>query len=728
MTKDTKILIDPVKQVRALHGRNCMNHKMFDSVEAQVHQLVVMQQDGNLVEALAGYELIVEALVSYENQGHDKKIGEIRQYLLETQLSPALKYYIKALDFYYRRQYQHAYKAVESAILLAPDIEQLHLFKARVLDAFGNTKEAATVSDSNQEALFMLQAESEMPGMDYYGWLEHLHELLQPATYVEIGLGDGRAFSLTGPNAVAIGIDPYKGKWELLNYGSPHGSSTLFHLTSDDFFSQNDLKEVIGKDTFDLAFIDGLHYFDQVLKDFINLERYAGKNSMILMHDCLPVSPKVATRERNTAFWTGDVWRIIPCLKTFRPDLNIITLPTKPSGLTLVTDMDPTSQVLSENYEAIVKYYAGLNLPTSRQERFSLLNVHQCTWDEFAERIIASDGKQQAPAASEAFATTSEVPRVSVINVICGDNIEFMGKCMNSLISNTDYPNVEFIIVTNSGKEIENYVSNLAKNNPAIKCVFRNNRHSNASNRNIGAAHASPDSKYYLFADSDVMYSDDQWLRNLVNVLEENAEIGMIGGGDGNTLGHYCFIDENKGILIHFINYFEEDLVQNYHVEMMIIPGYNMLIRREIYTAIAGWDEGFTPVYGEDTDICLRCILAGYKVHGIHNKGVHHLYRNTKENNSSELLPSDDIQFYLTFAAVRRLALKYEGILPTKQLDSFQAWFNALKNMRENCKEYSKHIKALPPTVLNGKINNLYLPLLHTEEISKIYHDISFNN
>ena len=352
-----------------------MINNILDRLEEQARQSVIMQQEGDLAGALANYGVILENILSYENNEYENKTNEILCYLFESQKTPALMFYIYALTLYYRREYQCAYKAINTALLLVTDIPQLHLLKARILDAFGNTKESEPISDSKQEALFMSQAESEMPGMDYYGWLQRLHELLQPATYVEIGLGDGRAISLTGPKTVAIGIDPYKGKWELLNYGPPHGSTTLFHLTSDDFFAQHNLKNVTGKETFDLAFIDGLHHFDQALKDFINLERYAGKNSIILIHDCLPVSPDVATRERNTAFWTGDVWRIVPCLKTFRPDLKIITIPTKPSGLGVVTNLDAASTVLSDNYDHILRYYLSLKCPETFEQRRVVCNV-----------------------------------------------------------------------------------------------------------------------------------------------------------------------------------------------------------------------------------------------------------------------------------------------------------------------------------------------------------------
>ncbi|NTV49882.1 MAG: class I SAM-dependent methyltransferase [Geobacteraceae bacterium] len=173
------------------------------------------------------------------------------------------------------------------------------------------------------------------------------------------------------------------------NYVCPHGPTKLFPLTSDDFFKQYDLREVIERQTFDLGFIDGLHLFEQALKDYINLERYARQDSVILIHDCLPIAPIVAERERCTGFWTGDVWRIIPCLKTFRPDLKIMTIPTKPSGLGVVTHLDAASTVLSDNYDDIVRYYLSLRCPESFDQRRVVCNVGPAD-EEYVREMFSS--------------------------------------------------------------------------------------------------------------------------------------------------------------------------------------------------------------------------------------------------------------------------------------------------------------------------------------------------
>ena len=312
--------------------------------------------------------------------------------------------YILGMILFHRRHYPGAAEVIDFALVLEPELAMLHVLQARILTsqcdlsgalaAYERAQALAPTSDGAREAFFMVTAEQEMPGDDYYSWLQRFHQWLRPASYVEIGLGHGRSLALAGPETRAVGVDPYQGFWERLNYVCPHGPATLFPLTSDDFFATHDLKKVIGRETFDLAFIDGLHLFEQALKDFINLERYARKDSVILIHDCLPIAPIVAERERCTGFWTGDVWRIIPCLKTFRPDLNIVTIPTKPSGLGVVTNLDAASTVLADNYRDIVSYYLSLNCPGNFDQRRVVCNVGSADEELFSSQFCRWQGSQ----------------------------------------------------------------------------------------------------------------------------------------------------------------------------------------------------------------------------------------------------------------------------------------------------------------------------------------------
>ena len=212
-------------------------------------------------------------------------------------------------------------------------------------------------------------AEALMPGPDYGDILAHLHESLQPASYIEIGVEFGTTLKLAQPQTKVVGVDPAPQV-----EGDLADNISLYRQKSDDFFANNNLCSLLGG-SFTLAFIDGLHIFEQVLRDFINLEKCSDSGSLILIHDCLPLDQRTASRTRTTQFWSGDVWKIVPCLKNERPDLKIVTIPAYPTGLCLISGLDSGSRLLEKNYTAIIERYLALeyNIIKNKVDYFSLI-------------------------------------------------------------------------------------------------------------------------------------------------------------------------------------------------------------------------------------------------------------------------------------------------------------------------------------------------------------------
>ena len=164
------------------------------------------------------------------------------------------------------------------------------------------------------------QARGEAPGgiRDYVTLLRLVHAHLRPRTYVEIGVAGGRSLARAQPGTLCIGIDPEPNVRRKLP-----PLARLFEVTSDEFFADHDVTSLLQDYPIDLAFIDGMHLFEYALRDFINLEKACGEESVIVVHDCNPPNARVAARKRETGFWTGDVWKLIPCLKEHRPDLEV---------------------------------------------------------------------------------------------------------------------------------------------------------------------------------------------------------------------------------------------------------------------------------------------------------------------------------------------------------------------------------------------------------------------
>ena len=57
---------------------------------------------------------------------------------------------------------------------------------------------------------------------------------------------------------------------------------------------------------------------------------------------------------RRHRMWTGDVWRMALLLKRRRPDLSIITLDAAPTGLVLITNLNPADRMLEDTYDFCV--------------------------------------------------------------------------------------------------------------------------------------------------------------------------------------------------------------------------------------------------------------------------------------------------------------------------------------------------------------------------------------
>ena len=152
--------------------------------------------------------------------------------------------------------------------------------------------------------------------------------------------------------------------------------------TSDDFFAEHDLNDVLKGVPLDLAFIDGMHQFEFALRDFINLERASNPTTTILIHDTLPVDELTAERDRQSACWSGDIWRLILLLKDWRPDLQVAVVNSAPTGVGVVRGLDPSSTTLTDHYDEIVAHY--LSVPYSDLEQGSkaeMLNQIPGTWD-----------------------------------------------------------------------------------------------------------------------------------------------------------------------------------------------------------------------------------------------------------------------------------------------------------------------------------------------------------
>ncbi|SHH22995.1 Methyltransferase domain-containing protein [Jatrophihabitans endophyticus] len=160
-------------------------------------------------------------------------------------------------------------------------------------------------------------------------FLQGLHELLRPRTYVETGIQTGSSITLS--RAASIGIDPeFSINSELL------APVHLARTTSDEFFARANPLASLPTRTIDLAFVDGMHLSEYALRDYLAVERFTTTTSVVLFDDMLPRNVDEAARYRHTTAWTGDVYKAADALRRFCPEVVVIELDTTPTGTVLV--------------------------------------------------------------------------------------------------------------------------------------------------------------------------------------------------------------------------------------------------------------------------------------------------------------------------------------------------------------------------------------------------------
>ncbi len=143
----------------------------------------------------------------------------------------------------------------------------------------------------------------------------------------------------------------------------------LYQTPSDDFFTRFNPTQLLAA-PIDFAFLDGMHRCECLLRDFLNTERHCHRNSVIALHDCLPIETPMAERQPNAesvephpqGMWTGDVWRTALLLKRHRPDLRLVALDAAPTGLVLITNLDPQSSLLADHYDSLLTEMMGWSL------------------------------------------------------------------------------------------------------------------------------------------------------------------------------------------------------------------------------------------------------------------------------------------------------------------------------------------------------------------------------
>jgi hypothetical protein len=199
-----------------------------------------------------------------------------------------------------------------------------------------------------------------LSGASYREVLNALESALSPEIYFEIGSRSGT--SLKDRSCSFVAIDP-----EFQLGGKVFNEAPMqlfFQMTSDAFFEGGFADRMAMRPK--LSFIDGMHLIEFVLRDFRNIEALSDPDGAIALHDVLPFNNEMTTRDvsvlETASAWTGDVWKIIPILQEFRPDLTLDVIGAPRTGLLVVRNLDCKNRILFDAEDEILARFQEMDI------------------------------------------------------------------------------------------------------------------------------------------------------------------------------------------------------------------------------------------------------------------------------------------------------------------------------------------------------------------------------
>ena len=226
---------------------------------------------------------------------------------------------------------------------------------------------------------------------------------------------------------------------------------------------------------------------------------------------------------------------------------------------------------------------------------------------------------------------------------------EFLLNMLDSVQKATKTISAEIIVVDNASDD--GSVESIKEKFPSVKLIVNEKNVGFGAANNIAMLHAS--GKYFLLINPDTIVREDTFTK-MISFFEQNPEAGIAGckvlNADGSlqlacrrgfpgpwtsftkVMGLSTLFPKSRLFARYNLTYLDEN--KTYEVDA--VSGAFMMLRKEVYDKIGGFDQEFF-MYGEDLDLCYRTQQAGYKVFYVHSTEIiHYKGESTKRSSMDE--------------------------------------------------------------------------------------------
>ena len=268
---------------------------------------------------------------------------------------------------------------------------------------------------------------------------------------------------------------------------------------------------------------------------------------------------------------------------------------------------------------------------------------------------------------------TYEKPMVSIVIPVY-NQFGYTYNCLKAILHNVGNIVYEVIIADDGSIDDTVRLEQVVK---GIKIIH--NKENILFLRNCNQAASFARGKYLIFLNNDTQVQCN-WMESLVKLLENRSDVGMAGS---KLLFPDGILQEAGGIIWQDgtgTNYGRGDTPDapeyNYVKEVDYISGASIIVRKELWDEIGGFDERYAPAYCEDSDFAFEVRAHGKKVMYQPTSEVVHFEGVSNGTDSTE-----GIKRYQSVNE-EKLWQKWQKILASEQCQKREGSFGARERKR----------------------------------------------